>query len=136
MAQETRSWLSDAGWLFEAADVPSVACLMLGLGALNLYHHARREWSDEDVGTATLLAAVATAYVANAARLDQFRQTTEQLQEALNSRVVIEQAKGVLAGERKISVDEAFKRLRGHARRHQTSLRAVAEAVVNIGLRP
>lgn len=106
------------------------------LGALNLYDRVRRDWTDDDVEAARLLAGVATAYLANAARLDQFRHTAEQLQFALDSRVVIEQAKGVLAGERQISVDEAFQQIRAHARRYHSSLRAVAEAVVNLGLRP
>lgn len=106
------------------------------LGALNLYDDRPRSWSAGDLDVAEVLAAMATAYVANAARLDQARHTAEQLQAALTSRVVIEQAKGLLAGERHISVDEAFSVLRSHARSNQASLRAVADAVVNLGLRP
>jgi GAF domain-containing protein len=106
------------------------------LGALTLYDDVRRDWSDEDVGVAKLLADVATGYLANASRFAQARKTAEQLQGALDSRVIIEQAKGVLAGERQISVDVAFGILRGHARSHNASLRHVAEAVVNHGFRP
>lgn len=105
------------------------------LGALDLYDDHPRAWSD-DLEVAELFAAMAAAYVANAARLDEARHIAEQLQEALTSRVVIEQAKGVLAGERGISVDEAFAVLRSHARRKRVSLRAVADAIVNLGLRP
>jgi GAF domain-containing protein len=105
------------------------------LGALDLYHDRPHDWTD-DVEAARLLAYMATAYVANAARLDQVRHTAEQLQEALDSRVVIEQAKGILAGERNITVDEAFATLRSHARNNHVSLRAVADAVVNLRLRP
>ncbi|HMK99372.1 MAG TPA: GAF and ANTAR domain-containing protein [Acidimicrobiales bacterium] len=105
------------------------------LGALNLYDFKRHDWSEEEVGAARLLADVATGYVANASRLAEVRRTTEQLQKALDSRVLIEQAKGVLAGERHISVDESFKLLRAHARSHNLSLRSVAEAVVNLRLR-
>lgn len=64
------------------------------------------------------------------------RELAGQLQQALDSRVVIEQAKGILAGERGISVDAAFAMLRDHARRRGAPLREVAEAVVNLGLRP
>jgi GAF domain-containing protein len=106
------------------------------LGALNLYHDHPHDWTDDDVGIAQLLAHMGTAYVANAARLDQARHTAEQLQEALDSRVIIEQAKGILAGERNISVDEAFATLRSHSRNNNVSLRAVADAVVNLRLRP
>jgi GAF domain-containing protein len=106
------------------------------LGALNLYHSARREWSDDEVNMARLLADMATGSVANASRLDKVRHTTAQLQVALDSRIIIEQAKGVLAGETNISVDEAFRVLRHHARNNNASLHSVADAVVNLGLRP
>lgn len=106
------------------------------LGVLNLYHDHPHDWTDDELEVAELLAYMATAYVANAARLDQVRHTAEQLQEALDSRVIIEQAKGILAGERGITVDEAFAVLRSHARTNNVSLRAVANAVVNLRLRP
>jgi PAS domain S-box-containing protein len=60
----------------------------------------------------------------------------EQLQTALTSRVVIEQAKGMLAERRGISVEEAFQLLRKHARDHNASLEDVATAVVTLGLSP
>jgi GAF domain-containing protein len=106
------------------------------MGALDLYDGAAHAWTAEETRTAELLAAIATAYVVNASRLDQVRHTAEQLQAALDSRVVIEQAKGILAGERGVSVDEAFQLLRDHARNRGVSLRDVANAVVALGLRP
>jgi GAF domain-containing protein len=106
------------------------------VGALSLYASERRDWSPEEVSVARLLADMATAYVAHASALQQARRMSEQLQEALTSRVVIEQAKGMLAAERKISVDDAFEVLRAHARRHHASIRSVADAVVHLGLRP
>jgi GAF domain-containing protein len=106
------------------------------LGGLSLYDDSWRDWSEDDVGAVKLLVEVATGYVANAARIAQMCKTAQQLQGALDSRVIIEQAKGVLAGEGSISVDAAFELLRGHARSHNTSLRQVADAVVNRGLRP
>ena len=51
------------------------------------------------------------------------------------SRVVFEQAKGVIAAEHGIGIDEAFKMLREHARARNASLHDVAEAVVNLGPR-
>ncbi len=106
------------------------------LGALNLYTTSRRDWSDDDVTAAQVLADVATGYVAHASELDRSRRVAAQLQEALASRVIIEQAKGMLAAERHISVDEAFEVIRGHARSRGAPLRAVAAAIVNLGLRP
>jgi GAF domain-containing protein len=55
---------------------------------------------------------------------------TEQLQGALNSRVVIEQAKGAIAQAHGVTVDEAFVVLRGHARRTNRKLTEVAHAVL------
>jgi PAS domain S-box-containing protein len=60
----------------------------------------------------------------------------EQLESALTSRVVIEQAKGMLAERRGTSVEEAFQLLRKHARDHNASLQDVASAVVTLGLSP
>ena len=68
--------------------------------------------------------------------LDQERRTTEQLQRALDTRVVIEQAKGILAAHHGVTVDVAFEALRKHARNSNSGLHAVAVAVVNDGLRP
>jgi AmiR/NasT family two-component response regulator len=54
----------------------------------------------------------------------------EQLQTALNSRVLIEQAKGVLLALTNTSVDEAFSLLRDHSRRNRLPLRQVAAGVI------
>lgn len=124
-----------------AAGIVAVAGIPLHLnghsiGVLNLHSNRRRDWSAEDLDAAGVLADIAASYVINASLLDRQRRNCEQLQEALDSRVIIEQAKGVLAAERGISVDQAFEVLRQHARQRGASLRAVAEAVVNLGLRP
>lgn len=104
------------------------------IGALNLYSPEPRDWSDEDIAVAGVLANVATSYVVNASKLRQQQQLTEQLQEALKSRVIIEQAKGITAQQRAISVSQAYQLMRGHARRNNASLRVVAEAIVAVGL--
>lgn len=106
------------------------------IGALDLYSTSRREWSGEDLESARILADIATSYVIYSSELDRQRQLNKRLQEALDSRIVIEQAKGALAAERGISVDAAFEILRRHARSHSATLRSVAEAVVSLGLRP
>lgn len=104
------------------------------IGSLNLYSAEPREWSDEDISVATVLADVATSYLVNASKLRQQEQLSEQLQQALESRIVIEQAKGIIAQQHGVSVDQAYQLLRGHARSHNASLRAVAEAIVGVGL--
>jgi GAF domain-containing protein len=117
----------------------AVAAVPLGgdgppVGVLALYDHTSRAWAADEIRAARLLADVATGHVAIAAELDRHRRTADQLQHALDSRVIIEQAKGMVAAQRGVSVDEAFKRLRKHANDHNATLRATAEAVVNVGL--
>lgn len=136
-AQAWPTWCSQA----EQLGIRSVLGIPLmvnddSLGAMNIYSQRLRHWRDVEVRAARVLADMAASYVANASDLQQSRRTTEQLREALESRIIIEQAKGVLAGEGGCTVDEAFKSLRDHSRRHGASMRTVAEAVVNLGLRP
>jgi GAF domain-containing protein len=106
------------------------------IGALDLYSRVPRDWSDIDLAAARTLTDMAASYVASATELDRQRRIIEQLREALDSRIVIEQAKGMLAAERGISVAEAFEVLRRYARSHSATLRSVAQAVVSLGLRP
>jgi len=117
------------------ASIP-MRCDGHSIGTLDLYSTSPREWSDDDLESARILADMATSYVVHASALNRERRLNEQLREALESRIVIEQAKGVLAAERGISVDAAFEVLRRHARSHSATLRSVAEAVVSLGLRP
>ncbi len=106
------------------------------LGSLDIYDDDVRAWADDDAAAARVLADIATSYIVHASELEQARRINEQLQAALDSRVLIEQAKGLLAGERHISLDEAFKVLRRHARSHNATVRSVAVAVVELGMRP
>jgi len=104
------------------------------IGALNLYSPQPREWSDEDIAVAGVLADVATSYVVNASKLRQQEQLSEQLQAALESRVVIEQAKGITAYKHAVTIEQAYQLMRRHARSNNASLRLVAEAIVAVGL--
>ena len=62
------------------------------------------------------------------------REEAAQLRGALTSRVVIEQAKGMIAAQRGIDVDQAFQRLRKHARDHNARIHDLAAQVVMAGL--
>ena len=99
------------------------------IGALNLFSAGSRELTEDDVRVGQGLADVATIGILAQRSLHQAELLAEQLQSALNSRIVIEQAKGVLAERRQISVDEAFTLLREHARRHNLRLSDVAREV-------
>lgn len=99
------------------------------IGALNLYRRERGQLSREDVVAAQALSDVATiAILQHRARLDA-TEVNQQLHQALNSRIVIEQAKGVVAESAELDMDEAFARLRRHARNHSVRLADVAQAV-------
>ena len=100
------------------------------VGALNLFTVERRALTDDHLAVAQGMADIATISLLHERALrDQFV-LAEQLQTALHSRIVIEQAKGVLSARAAISVSEAFRRLRTHARRTGEQLTTVAEAVV------
>ena len=93
------------------------------VGAVDLYAAGQRAWPAEDLEAAVVLADMVTAYLINASKVRQQEQLTEQLQQALESRTVIEQAKGVIAARHDVSIDEAFERIRRHARSHQVTVR-------------
>ena len=105
----------------------------VGLGVLDLYHDSQHRWTIQEVRLAGRLARMAASY---AFELYRARRTVTQLQQALDSRIVIEQAKGMLAERMGITIDAAFGRLRAYARDTNTPLRAVADAVVQGELEP
>ncbi|MEV0248228.1 GAF and ANTAR domain-containing protein [Nocardia sp. NPDC050712] len=105
------------------------------IGTIELYSEPARTWSAPDLEVARVLADMATGYVINADKRHQQQQLTEQLQQALRSRIVIEQAKGIIANDRGITTDAAFEVIRRYSRDHQARLYAVAHAVVDAGLR-
>lgn len=97
------------------------------IGALNLFRTDSSPMCDSDLASARTLADVATiAILQHQASLDALTLNT-QLNHALNSRIVIEQAKGMLAERAAIDVDEAFRWLRGHARRHNLRLASLSQ---------
>lgn len=104
------------------------------VGAINLYVDGAAEWPAEDLAAAVVMADMATSYLINASTLRQQEQLNDQLQRALDSKLIIEQAKGAIATSHGISVDDAFERIRRHARSHNVTVRAVAEAIVELGL--
>lgn len=117
-----------------AAGYVSVHALPLRLrstviGALNLFCTERSSLSDADIRTGQALADVATISILAQRNLHQAELLTTQLQTALNSRVTIEQAKGVLAERHQITVDQAFALLREYARSHNRLLSEVAHDV-------
>jgi GAF domain-containing protein len=127
-----RAAAADSGW-------KSVVGLPLSLdehrvGSLNVYDRRVRDWSVADLDAARALADIATAYLTRAGELAEAQELSKQLQRALDSRIIIEQAKGIVSRDQQVSVDAAFELLRRYSRNTNTPLRDVATAVVNDGL--
>ncbi|MFC6160180.1 GAF and ANTAR domain-containing protein [Kribbella jiaozuonensis] len=101
------------------------------LGVLNLFCIERATLSDSDVDLGQALSDIATVGLLHERTLRQAEVLSEQLQSALNSRVLLEQAKGVLSERAQIDVDEAFRLLRTYARRNHQQLGTVATAVID-----
>lgn len=119
-----------------ARDVHAVAGIPMPvgdrrIGALNLYRRAPGPWAPEDLEVAQLLADMASGYILNATQLEESRTLATQLQHALSSRIVVEQAKGVIAERHEIAMDEAFELLRTHARRTGTRIHKVCTQIVD-----
>ncbi|HEY0002991.1 MAG TPA: GAF and ANTAR domain-containing protein [Actinoplanes sp.] len=100
------------------------------VGALNLFDVLPGSIPDERLQIGQALADVATIGLLQHRAISQRDLLTEQLQAALNSRVLIEQAKGVLAERFQVSMAEAFAMLRGDARNRNMRLTALAGAVL------
>jgi len=100
------------------------------IGSLNLFRTDPGLLPEVDGHVGQALADVATIAILQERAVRSRHVLAEQLQTALNSRVVIEQAKGVLAERGGIGMDEAFSRLRDYARSHSHPLREVARGVI------
>jgi GAF domain-containing protein len=101
------------------------------IGGLNLFGAHARRLGDEDQRAAQALADVATIGILQQRSVHRASLVAEQLQAALTSRVIIEQAKGVLLGHAQVTLDEAFDALRKYARDNNRKLSDVAQDVVH-----
>ena len=116
--------------------IPSTLSLSLvagadGIGALNLYARKKSAFSDDDEALGEELATVTAAVVSNARAYWRAREHSEGLSEAMRSRAVIEQAKGILmARSPGLHADGAFDLLRRASQRENVKLREIAERIV------
>jgi GAF domain-containing protein len=101
------------------------------IGALNLFHAEPGALQDSDIGIGQAMVDVATIGLLQVGYTRRREILFAQLQEALDTRVVIEQAKGVLAERNGITPGEAFTSLRLHARSHNLRLSKLADAVID-----
>jgi GAF domain-containing protein len=101
------------------------------IGALNLFGREDVAFDDDDVRVVQALADIATIALIQERNITRSEHLAEELHFALNSRIVIEQAKGALAQADGISLDEAFDLLRNRARSTRTRLTDVAQAFLD-----
>ncbi len=106
------------------------------LGALNLLRVTRAPMDEADVIVARAFADLATLSIIQHRTAAESQRLNEQLSAALTSRVVIEQAKGVIAERADVDLAEAFSRLRSYARNHNRRLTDVARAAIDGTLDP
>jgi GAF domain-containing protein len=106
------------------------------LGALNLLSVGDVPMAEADVIVARAFADLAALSIAQHRAGAEAQRLNEQLSAALTSRVVIEQAKGVISERAGIDLAEAFSRLRAYARNHNLRLTDVAHAATDGTLNP
>ena len=106
------------------------------LGALNLLSATQTPTRQADLIVARAFADLATLSILQHRASNEAQRVNEQLSAALTSRIVIEQAKGVISERAGISLAEAFSRMRGYARHHNRRLTDVAQASVDGTLDP
>jgi ANTAR domain/GAF domain len=121
--------------------IESIAVLPLAaaerrLGCVAMYRRSPRVWRREELITAAGVAELAVGHLTVTAELESRDRLIAQLEGALDSRIIIEQAKGIIAAKRSVSIDDAFQILRNYSRDRNSSLRLVAAAVVKLGLLP
>jgi GAF domain-containing protein len=102
-----------------------------GIGALNLYSKQLGAFSADAEKVGMVFADQASVALANAQLYASAYRMTQQLQEALTSRAVIDQAKGILMGQHRVGADEAFDILRTTSQRENRKLRDLAQELVD-----
>lgn len=101
------------------------------IGAMNVFSaNVGGRLGDADVRVVQALADVASIGLLQERAIKRGELLTEQLQGALNSRIIIEQAKGALAQAQRITTDEAFTLIRAYARSHNLRLGDLAQTII------
>lgn len=106
------------------------------IGALNLFRHTPGSLGTDDLAVAQAFADIATIGILQRRAVEDARNVNGQLSAALESRVVIEQAKGMVAERTGRAMGASFELLRDHARRNNVRLADVAKDVIDGALAP
>jgi GAF domain-containing protein len=100
------------------------------VGALNLYAEAEHAFKTGDIDDASAFAVQSAFVLANAQAYWDARLLSDNLTQAMESRAVIEQAKGIIMGVAGVSADEAFERLKGQSQHENVKVREIAAEIV------
>ncbi|MET0327107.1 MAG: GAF and ANTAR domain-containing protein [Ilumatobacteraceae bacterium] len=114
---------------FHAVDAIPMRLRRNVIGALNLFRAETSSMGDDDLLAAQALADVATIAILQHNAATSAQLVNQQLTRALQSRIVIEQAKGMIAERRQLDMGQAFVALRSHARNHNLRLADVASEI-------
>lgn len=101
------------------------------IGGLNLFSAEPTQLPEADVGLAQAMADIATIGILSERAIRRRETVAEQLQTALNSRILIEQAKGILAERLGTDTASAFTTMRQYARDHNRRLGGIAASVID-----
>jgi GAF domain-containing protein len=99
------------------------------IGTMNLFSSKRGALNERDAAVAQALTDIATIGLLHDRILREGANLAEQLHRTHDSRVFIEQAKGMIAHSRSITMDDAFTAMRSHARNNKLTIRALAEGI-------
>jgi signal transduction protein with GAF and PtsI domain len=101
------------------------------IGVLNVYREEASVWTERDVELCEVLAAMGASYILSSSQLRAQHDIADSLQTALTSRVVIEQAKGILMATEDVDGTTAFETIRKASRDNNRKLRDVAQEIVD-----
>lgn len=121
---------------FKAVHAVPLRLRSQGIGGFGLFHSTPTQMSSGDVHAVQALADVATIGILQQQHAQQAVSLSDQLQGALNSRIAVEQAKGVIAESGNVEMDVAFDQLRRYSRDNNLKISRVAQAIATRELSP
>lgn len=101
------------------------------IGVLNIYRDVPTPWTRDDVASAEIMAAMGAGYIVHAGELRARIDLTEQLQEAIDSRDMIGQAKGIVMARLGVDATTAFSLLRDASQSGNVKVRELAKQIVD-----
>lgn len=113
----------------------SAAPARTSIGTLTVFSHEMIIWDDDDVSAAQALTTVAMGFILMSLELHERERESMQLQHALETRIIVEQAKGIISKDHDTTIDSAYQLIRRRARSHNATVLSVARAIVELGLK-